>query len=203
MQQLPDHHSLNHLELPMNAPTTATKAGLILALIQVNSSQLNALGYDADTNTLAIRFPGRGDNPGAVYHYSNVPPDVYAAFMAAESKGKFFLANIKGNANYPFQKQPDADGIAFGLPLAQEPKYTTGVRDGRICNRATGKPIPDQEPIFILRAKDALASVALSAYLAEITDADHAAAVQERIDAFDAFAEANPDLVKQPDTAAA
>lgn len=177
------------------------KTALVIALTSCVSSQLNGFGYDADSKTLAISFPGRGAQPDTIYHYFDVPAEVYAGLQASESKGKFFGSEIR--TKFRYEKQPDADGIAFGLPLAQEPKYTVGTRDGRICNRATGKPIPDSEPIFILRAKDALASAALAAYLAEITDVDHADAVQERIDAFDAFAAAHPELLKQPDTAAA
>ena len=180
------------------------KTALVIALTSCISSQLNGFGYDADSKTLAISFPGRGAQPDTIYHYFDVPAEVWSDFLAAESKGKFFGAEIKGM--YRYEKQPDADGIAFGLPLAQEPKYTTGARDGRICNRATGKPIPDDEPVFILRAKDVHAAAALHAYLSAITavtEPAHVIEVQRRIDAFDAFAAAHPDLVKQPDTAAA
>lgn len=179
----------------------ASKTYLVIAMTAVVPSQIEAIGYDADTKTLAVQFPGRGATPGAVYHYSDVPQETFNAFKSAESIGKYFGAHIKGK--FAYEKQPDANGIAFGLSTGQEPKYTVLARDGRICNRATGKPIPDDEPIFILRAKDALASAALAAYLAEITDIEHAAAVQARIDAFDAFAAANPDRMKYPDTAAA
>lgn len=180
------------------------KTALIIALTACASSQISGHGYDAESKTLALSFPGRAATPDVVYHYFDFPAEQYEQFLAAESKGKFFGAHIKGK--FAYEKQPDADGIAFGLPLAQEPKYTVGTRDGRIVNRATGKPIPDQEPIFILRAKDVHATAALAAYLSAITavtEPAHVIEVQRRIDAFDAFAEAQPDLVKQPDTAAA
>jgi hypothetical protein len=176
----------------------------IIPMSPCESSQLSGYGYDASSQTLAISFPGRGAQPDTIYHYFDVPAEVYAALQASESKGKFFGAEIR--TKYRYEKQPDANGIAFGLPLAQEPKYTTGSRDGRVINRATGKPIPDDEPIFILRAKDVHATAALAAYLSAITattEPEHVSAVQRRIDAFDAFAAAHPDLVKQPDTAAA
>lgn len=186
----------------MNAPTTATKAALAITLIHVESSQISGIGYDAASRTLAIQFPGRGPAEGTTYHYFDVPAEVYEAFISAESIGKYFGAHIKGKFSY--EKQPGADGVAFGLPLAQEPKYTVGTRDGRICNRATGKPIPDDEPVFILRAKDVHASAALAAYLEEVfNDPEHAEAVQARIDAFDAFAAAHPERMKHPDTASA
>lgn len=183
----------------MNAATKPSV--LAIAMIPVDSHLFSAYGYDADSRTLAVQFPDRGDRPGDVYHYFDFPADVWAEFQQAESKGKFFGARVKGI--YRFEKQPGADGIVFGLSQTQEPKYTVSQRDGRILNRATGKPIPDDEPIFVLRAKDVHASAALAAYLAEIGDIEHRAAVQARIDAFDAFAAAHPERMKVPDTATA
>lgn len=177
------------------------KTAPIIAITPCESSQVAGFGYDAKTQTLAVQFPGRGATPGSVYHYSAVPPEVFADFQASESKGKFFGSKIRGHFGY--EKQPDETGTVHGLSQAQEPKYTTATKDGRIVNRATGKPIPDDEPIFILRAKDYLATAALQAYLDQIEDPEHAAAVQKRIDAFDDFAEAHPERMKQPDTAAA
>ena len=56
----------------------------------VVSSNILSIGYDAKTFTLEIEFKG-----GAVYQYSNVPPEVHAQLMSAESHGKFFHANIR------------------------------------------------------------------------------------------------------------
>lgn len=177
------------------------KTALTIALIACESSQVSGFGYDATTQTLAVQFPGRGATPGSIYHYSAVPPEVFADFQAAESKGKFFGSKIRGHFSY--EKQPDENGTVFGLSQAQEPKYTTATKDGRIVNRATGKPIPDDEPVFILRGQDFLAAAALQAYLNQIENHEHAAAVQKRIDAFEDFADENPARMKQPDTAAA
>jgi hypothetical protein len=44
------------------------------------------------------------------------------------------------------------------MDINQERKYDAV--DGKIVNRATGKPIPDDEPIVIFRAKDKLAVLA-------------------------------------------
>lgn len=177
------------------------KTALAISLIACESSQVAGFGYDATTQTLAVQFPGRGATAGSIYHYSAVPPEVFADFQAAESKGKFFGSKIRGHFSY--EKQPDENGTVFGLSQDQEPKYTTATKDGRIVTRATGKPIPDDEPVFILRAQDYLATAALQAYLDQIDDPEHAAAVQKRIDAFDDFAAANPERMKQPDTVAA
>lgn len=180
---------------------TASKSALVIAMTACVSSQITGYGYDADSQTLAVSFPGRGGEPDTVYHYHDVPAEKFAELEAAESKGKFFGSQIRGK--FAYEKQPGADGVAHGLTLGQEPKYTTSSKDGRICNRATGKPIPDDEPVFILRAKDFHSTTALAAYLDGLTDIEHRAAVQERIDAFDAFAAAHPERMKFPDTAAA
>lgn len=73
----------------------------------VKSSQIASIGYDAGTSTLEIEFPTRGEAPrggatgvGSVYQYSDVPPNVHADLMAAESVGKFFGANIRGKFKY-------------------------------------------------------------------------------------------------------
>lgn len=78
----------------------------------VDSSQIVAIGHDPETNTLAIRFfSGWGEKKrvGSLYHYQNFTADDFAAFMAAESKGKHFGAHIKPSAEkYPYKKIEDA-----------------------------------------------------------------------------------------------
>lgn len=56
----------------------------------VVSSSLQALGYDAATKTLAVRFPG-----GRTYHYEGVDESTYASMCCAESLGKYFAQNIR------------------------------------------------------------------------------------------------------------
>lgn len=63
--------------------------------VPVESSVMEAVKYDQATQTLSIRFV----NPPTVYEYSGVAPMVYAEFLAAESKGRFFHESIKGQ--YP------------------------------------------------------------------------------------------------------
>lgn len=162
------------------------------------SSQIAAFGYDEATQVLAIQFPGRGVKPGDVYHYTGVPADVYADMLAAESKGKFFSSSIRGR--FAYVKQPDPEtGVAFGLTLEQEPKYTTSRTTGRLCNRDTGKPIPDDEPVFVIRAQDIHAVSALRWYRSVVSEPDQIAAVDKRIEAFKAFVSAHPERMKEPD----
>lgn len=94
---------------------------------------------------------------------------------------------------------------ALGLPLAQEPKYTT---DGlHLINRHSGETIPRDEPVFLFRARDALAVRALRDYLGNIKasarapDHMHADAVVQRVADFERFASAHPERMKWPDTA--
>ena len=88
----------------MNTATAAPKQ-LIIPLMPCESSQIHSHGHDAATNTLALRFKNKGGPGQFVYYYSNYTADDYAAFLAAESKGKYFGAHIKDKTDkYPFTK---------------------------------------------------------------------------------------------------
>ncbi len=56
----------------------------------VNSSMMTDVHYHEHTRELDITFTS-----GKKYRYRNVPPEVYAALLDAESKGKFFNEEIK------------------------------------------------------------------------------------------------------------
>lgn len=76
-----------------------------ITMDSVESSQIHSIGYDAATNTLAIRFKGKEGEPTSLYHYSNVPPDDFAVFKGAESIGSHFYKNIKPfKDKYPYVK---------------------------------------------------------------------------------------------------
>lgn len=61
----------------------------------VTSSNIRAIGYDSDSQTLEVEF-----NHGAVYQYAGVPQDEHDGMMNADSKGKYLNANIKGHYSY-------------------------------------------------------------------------------------------------------
>ncbi len=84
---------------------------------------------------------------------------------------------------------------------SQEPKY--GIRDGQIVNRRSGVPIPDDEPVFIFRAKDRPAVRILTAYFSAIEDPEHARTVAARLDDFKRFAREHPERMKDLDTRSA
>lgn len=86
-----------------------------IALHDVESSQINAIGQDPETNTLAIQFKGWKGEIGATYHYANFTAEDFAAFKAAESLGRHFGRQIKPFTDkYPFTKVADK-------PAADEP----------------------------------------------------------------------------------
>lgn len=58
----------------------------------VDSSNIHSVGYDPETRHLHVKFK----SGGAVYRYEGVAPEAHAQFVAADSKGKHFKANILG-----------------------------------------------------------------------------------------------------------
>lgn len=84
------------------APSKPAAQAPAIGLTPVESSQLEAYGYDPETSTLAIRFKGHGGKPGSLYHYANFSETDQAALRDAESKGSYFIRNIKPHADrYP------------------------------------------------------------------------------------------------------
>lgn len=58
---------------------------------KVTSRNIESIGYDAATKKLRVQFKG-----GALYEYDDVPSETHANALAAESKGRFFQSNIRG-----------------------------------------------------------------------------------------------------------
>lgn len=63
-------------------------------LIYVESSNLNAVGYDSERAVLYIEFKN-----GAAYEYYDVPQYIFDELLGAESKGKYANQNIYKNFN--------------------------------------------------------------------------------------------------------
>ena len=61
----------------------------------VVSSNIVSAGYEPSSETLEIEFAS-----GGVYQYYNVPPSIYEAFLAAPSKGRFLVSQIKDRFPY-------------------------------------------------------------------------------------------------------
>jgi KTSC domain-containing protein len=58
---------------------------------QVDSNAIASIGYSKRRHILEIEFVN-----GAVYRYLEVAPSVYRELMAADSKARYYLANVKG-----------------------------------------------------------------------------------------------------------
>ena len=72
------------------------QADALPAIRSVESSSIAAVGYDATTRRLYLRFAGSGN----AYLYRDVPPAAFDELMRAESKGGFVNASIKGSYDY-------------------------------------------------------------------------------------------------------
>lgn len=63
--------------------------------LRVDSSSIAAIGYDRQARLLHVEF-----RSGARYRYREVPEAVFAAFLNAESKGRYFAQYVRGKFAY-------------------------------------------------------------------------------------------------------
>lgn len=61
----------------------------------VTSSNIEAIGYDEETQTLRVWFKN-----GGAYDYDKVPKEEFEALQNASSVGSYFASNIKGKYAY-------------------------------------------------------------------------------------------------------
>jgi hypothetical protein len=93
--------------------TAADTAPVRIPLVDVESSQIHAIGHDPQTNTLAVQFKNWKGELGPLYHYDNFTADDFAAFQGAESIGKHFGGHIKAfPEKYPYRKIEGAPAAA-------------------------------------------------------------------------------------------
>ena len=71
---------------------------------------------------------------------------------------------------------------------------------GQLVNRQSGTPIPDDEPVFILRARDQWAGGTIDFYRGQCRDENQRAAVTLRMQQFDDYARKYPERMKEPDS---
>lgn len=57
----------------------------------VSSAAIETVAYNEETQVLTVKF-----DKGGTYEYAAVPKAVYDALMAADSKGQYLDASIKG-----------------------------------------------------------------------------------------------------------
>lgn len=76
-----------------------------ITMIPVESSQIDSIGHDAETNTLAIRFKNYKGEASGLYHYDNFTAEDFAAFHGADSIGKHFGQHIKpATEKHPYRR---------------------------------------------------------------------------------------------------
>ena len=75
---------------PAAAPAQLAAARPAPEWRQVKSSNLQAIRHDALSGVLEVAFKA-----GTVYRFASVPATVFAAFLGAPSKGKFFAEQVK------------------------------------------------------------------------------------------------------------
>ena len=61
----------------------------------VDSTNIEAIGYDVDAQVLHVRFTS-----GREYVYSDVPDWVFEGFRNADSKGSYLNREIRNQYNY-------------------------------------------------------------------------------------------------------
>lgn len=79
----------------------------------------------------------------------------------------------------------------------QDPKYD--IENGRLVNAETREPIPEDEPVFILRGKDIHTLATLEFYSDQCEDVEHVDAVNKRIRDFRDFRNTHVNDMNEPD----
>jgi lysyl-tRNA synthetase class 2 len=65
--------------------------------MKIDSTAISSIDYAARHRRLLVRF-----HSGERYAYDRVPAEVHRSFIEAESKGRFFQAEILGR--YPYRR---------------------------------------------------------------------------------------------------
>ncbi len=65
-----------------------------MEMIDVQSSNLQQVGYDAETRTLDVVFKN-----GDLYHYEDVSEEVFDKLMDSASLGRYFSMHIRNSFN--------------------------------------------------------------------------------------------------------
>jgi len=79
-----------------------------------------------------------------------------------------------------------------------ERKYT--IENNRLVRRSDGVPVPEDEPLFILRAQDIKALPVILAYQIICNNLTHTTNVIKSIKDFTEFRDKYPERMKEPDS---
>lgn len=66
-----------------------------MKMTNVNSSNVAAVGYDEDSQTLQVEF-----NNGGTYQYFDVPEAIFEGLRDADSVGQYLNQQVKGVYRY-------------------------------------------------------------------------------------------------------
>lgn len=77
-----------------------------------------------------------------------------------------------------------------------ERKYK--IKEGNLVKRSNEIPIPEDEPVFIFRAKDIKALAALVAYSMVVDNLEQKESIQKSVEDFRRFQAENPDKMGEP-----
>lgn len=176
-----------------------TRANIRIATRSVNMQ--NRRKYGGNGNYVGVKRSDNGKRWKArIYH--NGKPILLGTHdteeQAAKEYDKAALTLFGPLAHLNFPLTPRTIKSSLAMNIKQEPKYK--IENGRLVNRQSNEPIPDDEPVFILRARDNIAVIALDYYLSRVTDEKHFTAVELRLNQFDKWATEHPDRMKTPDT---
>lgn len=139
------------------------------------SSKLRTMLANVMARPQSIPSINLNDNPEAVLYRENV--SVYLSDV------------LQALANYDFGEPKD---------VVQDPKYR--FENFRVFNRFTNEQIPDDEPVFVFRARDTKSIRVLIDYATACDNPDHQGAVLKRVADFLEWQRINPGKVKEPDT---
>jgi hypothetical protein len=66
----------------------------------VKSSNVESIGYDSSTKTMAVKYLN-----GGLYHYEGVPSEVHENLMASKSIGSTLARSVIGKYMYVHQEK--------------------------------------------------------------------------------------------------
>lgn len=66
-----------------------------MKMTHVDSSNVEAVGYDEDSSTMQVEFKN-----GTMYQYFDVPENVFIGLRDADSVGGYLAASVKGAYRY-------------------------------------------------------------------------------------------------------
>lgn len=78
-----------HIQVPVD-PDDLTQGSIDIALFDVQSTNVARIGYDESAKVCVVQFRN-----GSCYRIADFPPELWAVFQSAASKGSFFHRNIR------------------------------------------------------------------------------------------------------------